>query len=48
MKKSRGLTKKITVAVKPEDKEFLEKHCQEKDISMSDVVRSLIRSLKSA
>lgn len=48
MNKSRGLTEKITATVKPEDKKILENYCKEKDLNMSEVVRSLIRTLKNA
>jgi hypothetical protein len=48
MSKSRGLTERVNALVKPEDKEILENYCKTKDLTTSEVVRLLIRSLKTA
>ena len=46
--KSKGLTERINALVTPEDKKILENHCEEKNLSPSEVMRSLIMSLKTA
>jgi len=48
MSKLRGLTERVNVLVKPEDKEILENYCKKEDLTTSEVVRLLIRSLKTA
>ena len=46
--KPKGLTERINALVTREDKEILDNHCEENNLTPSEVVRSLIRSLKTA
>lgn len=46
--KSKGLTERINALVTPKDKEILENHCEKNNLTPSEVMRSLIRSLKTA